>query len=87
MDQHDHESPFSERFRTFRSALHLESPLEFSVVLFVVVCLLGAAGIWLTICWGRSFIPSSTRAKRAADRRTPERFSHLRLILLVLHPV
>ena len=47
MDQHDHESPFSERFRTFRSALHLESPLEFSVVLVVVVCLLGAAGIWL----------------------------------------
>jgi hypothetical protein len=49
MDEHDHEGTFSERFRTFRKALHLESPLEFSVVLFVGVCLLGAAGIWLRV--------------------------------------
>jgi len=47
MDVHDQEDSFSDRFRAFRKGLHLESPLEFTVVVIVVVCLLGGAGIWL----------------------------------------
>ena len=47
MDEQDLENSISDRFRAFRKALHLESPLEFSVVLVVAVCLLGVAGIWL----------------------------------------
>jgi hypothetical protein len=47
MDEYDGENTFSDRFRAFRQAVHLESPLEFAVVVIVVVCLLGGAGIWL----------------------------------------
>ncbi len=47
MDDHAPENSFSDRFKAFRKALRLESPLEFAVVLVVVMCLLGVAGIWL----------------------------------------
>jgi len=47
MDEYNEENTSPEGFRAFRKALHLESPLEFTVVLIVVVCLLGGAGIWL----------------------------------------
>jgi hypothetical protein len=47
MDQNDQASTFSDQFRGFRKAVHLESPLEFAVVLIVVVCLLGGVGIWV----------------------------------------
>jgi hypothetical protein len=47
MNEDDGESSFSDGFRTFRQAVHLESPLEFTVVLIVLVCLLGGTGIWL----------------------------------------
>lgn len=52
MDQHDQANSSSDQFRSFRKALHLESPLEFTVVLIVVVCLLGGAGIWLRAAGG-----------------------------------
>jgi hypothetical protein len=48
MDQNDQANSFSDRFRDVRRALHLESPLEFTVVVIVVVCLLSGAGIWLS---------------------------------------
>jgi hypothetical protein len=47
MDPYDGENSFSDRFRAFRRVLHLESPLEFAIVLAVAACLLGVAGIWL----------------------------------------
>jgi hypothetical protein len=47
MDEFDEGSPPSGRFKAFRQAVHLESPLEFTVVVIVVVCLLSGAGIWL----------------------------------------
>jgi hypothetical protein len=47
MDENGVGSTSSGGFRAFRKAVHLESPLEFAVVLVVVVCLLGGAGIWL----------------------------------------
>jgi len=43
-------------FLAFRKAVRLESPLEFAVVLVVVVCLLGGAGIWLRSPGNRYFI-------------------------------
>jgi hypothetical protein len=45
--EHDAVSTFSDRFRGFRKAVHLESPLEFAVVVIVVICLLGGADVWL----------------------------------------
>lgn len=47
MDQNDQENTLSDHFRAFRKAVHLESPLEFAVVLIVLVCFLGGVGIWL----------------------------------------
>jgi hypothetical protein len=47
MDEHETGSSSSGGFRAFRKAVHLESPLEFAVVLIVVLCLLGGVGVWL----------------------------------------
>ena len=47
MDEIDGEGGFSDRFKAFRRAVHLESPLEFAVVLIVLVCLLGGVGKFL----------------------------------------
>jgi hypothetical protein len=52
MDEHDQANTRSDQFRAFRRALHLESPLEFAVVLIVVVCLFGAGVIWLRASGG-----------------------------------
>ena len=47
MDENETGSSFSDQFRAFRKAVPLESPLEFAVVLIVLLCLLGGVGIWL----------------------------------------
>jgi hypothetical protein len=46
----------SGRFRSFRKTVHLESPLEFAVVLVVVVCLLSGLGIWLNTPANRFYV-------------------------------
>jgi hypothetical protein len=47
MDEIDGEGRFSDGFKAFRKAVHLESPLEFAVFLIVLACLLGGVGIFL----------------------------------------
>jgi hypothetical protein len=47
MDQNDQTSNLSEQFRAFRKTVHLESPLEFMVVLIVAVCLIAGVGVWI----------------------------------------
>jgi len=55
-DARDRDDSVSGRFRSFRKTVHLESPLEFAVVLVVLVCMLSGLGIWLNTPANRFYV-------------------------------